>query len=180
MKIIDITGCRFNRLTALRRVENSNNVHRWECLCDCGNTHIVRKGNLMHGQVKSCGCLDLERLQSRKTHGHFSDGAKTRVTYLIWYMMIARCTKPTHPLYPDYGGRGIKVCDDWLHDFSAFLRDMGLRPPGLTIDRIKNESDYSKANCRWATYSEQNRNRRPWGSAGRSKRLRQIASVRNI
>ncbi len=91
--------------------------------------------------------------QGRRTHGRSS----TR-TYKIWAGMKARCTNPNEPRYPDYGGRGIKVCARWMR-FENFLRDMGPAPDGMTLERRKNEKGYSRQDCRWATDAEQNRNR---------------------
>lgn len=80
-------------------------------------------------------------------------------TYESWRAMIRRCTKPSCASYPNYGGRGIKVCDDWL-EYKHFLKDMGKRPLGMTLDRIDNDGNYELSNCKWSTVKEQNRNQR--------------------
>lgn len=80
--------------------------------------------------------------------------------YHVWKALRARCYNPKNPRFEDYGGRGIKVCDRWRHDFSAFLADMGRRPPGCSIERKNNDLGYDPDNCRWATSAEQMINRR--------------------
>ena len=96
-------------------------------------------------------------------------GKSTHPLRHIYLQMVSRCHSPDHPRYVDYGGRGIEVCDRWRNDFWAFVADMGERPEGLTLERVDNDGGYNPDNCRWATYSEQSKNRRASAYAG-SKR----------
>ena len=81
--------------------------------------------------------------------------------YPTWVNILQRCNNKNHPSYKHYGGRGIKVCDEWLESFENFLSDMGERPEDKTLDRINNDGNYEPENCRWATLSEQQLNKRP-------------------
>lgn len=107
----NIVGNKYGHLTVISRAESSlNGQTRWKCLCECGNETIVFKSNLISGSVKSCGCKRNDSLSEiHKTHGY----ANTRL-YRIYYAMKRRCYSPKHDNYDKYGGRGIKICEEWL------------------------------------------------------------------
>lgn len=150
MKFIDQTGKKFNNLTVIRYAGRIGGYSHWECLCFCGKTSIVSIANL--STTKSCGCL--------KYRGkRYIDGRINTKAYKIWWGMVNRCTNPKHISWKIYGGRGIRVCDEWMK-FPNFFKDMGERPPGKSIDRIDNDKGYFKENCRWATPAQQYNNRR--------------------
>lgn len=158
---INATGMIFGRLTVIRRIESQ--PRRWECQCSCGNSTIVRWGDLQQGRTVSCGCFHRERVSALFTKHGFSGGGRTiaHPLYGTWKTMWTRCTNPNRVQWRDYGGRGITVCDRW-HDFTAFLDDMGPRPTSAhTLDRINNDGNYEPGNVRWATRKEQGRNARP-------------------
>ena len=155
-KAIDITGHRFGRLTAVSRHDKPGNRWRWLCRCDCGKAVIVQIGSLRSGNGKSCGCLQKE-IASRvnTTHGM----SKTR-EFFVWKAMLQRCLNPNCKDFKYYGGRGIKPCERWL-EFTNYFADTVVQPEGLTLDRIDNNGNYEKSNCRWATPKQQSGNRRP-------------------
>lgn len=142
---------KFGRLSVLERSGTSGDGKTlWLCRCDCGEEIIARGNQLRKGQIRSCGCLKIERLT---THG-----LSKRAEYHVWEYMIQRCTNPKCRDFPLYGGRGILVCERWKK-FADFYSDMGPRPSDdLTIDRIDNDGNYEPGNCRWTTQKVQKRN----------------------
>ena len=153
--IKDLTGMTFGRLTVLRRVPNkSYGASRFACKCACGGAHEADGSVLSRGSVQSCGCLQRDK---PRTHGLCD-----HPLYHCWYNMLDRCYDKTNKQWSGYGGRGIEVCEEWRgpDGLANFVADMVECPPGHSIDRIDNDGSYCKANCRWTTRKEQQRNRR--------------------
>jgi len=160
MKLIDLVGKKFGRLTVLSRAPNDGKHTRWNCACDCsGKNTVVHSDSLKNGATKSCGCLRDEMTAERSlTHGN-TVGRKSTREYRAWSHIKDRCYAPTCERYPRYGGRGIKVCERWLHSFETFLKDMGICPEKYTIERLNTNGNYEPSNCVWADAHTQSRNR---------------------
>lgn len=150
---IDLTGQQLGRLTVverLPRLQRTGGV-RWRCRCVCGGELITRSAALRSGKARSCGC---QRTDSNTKHG-----LSRTPEYFAWKNMHARCSDPEHRAFASYGGRGIRVCERWS-SLRVFVSDMGPRPAGHSLERIKNDEGYSPDNCRWAIPATQQRNKR--------------------
>lgn len=159
-------GKRFGRLIALRSlvIKKKKSILHWECICDCGGSAIVSTDNLRRGNTTSCGCYKKEKTSERLLkHGDNRSNNKKTPEYRAWYSMKTRCYNSNIKRYADYGGRGIRVCERWLSSYENFLEDMGRKPSSQhSLDRIDNNLNYEPSNCRWATHSEQNNNKRQY------------------
>ena len=183
-KVIDLTGQRFGRLVVINRAETRGKNRRafWNCLCDCGKNKTIESQSLKFGRSKSCGCLHNELLAERqKKHGLLYSN---RRLYGIWSSMKQRCANPNRSAFKYYGGKGIKVCQEWL-DFPSFhlwATTSGYTEK-LTLDRINPDGNYCPGNCRWIPDAEQHRNQtnnRPITITGKTMLLCDWAKLHGI
>lgn len=147
---------KYNNWTIIKQLDKSKKYgYFYLCKCDCGTLKKVLGYTLIKGTSKSCGCL-------RKEVSHFlhlSHGKTNTRIYRVWQKMKARTMNKKDFDYPNYGGRGIKVCKRWL-SFENFLEDVKDIPAGLSLDRIDNNGNYELSNIRLANQKEQCRNKR--------------------
>lgn len=161
----DLTGRRFTRLLVMGFLpkHGASQHHYWLCVCDCGAIRTPSSNKLLTRGTKSCGCWRGDHIHKPIGDVRQKDMPENRS---YWHMRY-RCTSPKNRAYPEYGGRGITVCDRWLKGegglsgFRCFLADMGPKPSSRhSIDRKNNDGNYEPENCRWATDKQQARNRR--------------------
>lgn len=161
MRLENLVGKKFGRLTVLQRIPNIGNHTAYICQCSCGKQTSIKAAYLKDG-TQSCGCLHSEAASKNLAALLTTHNYSRTPFYHVWGSMKDRCLNPNARAYSNYGGRGIKVVKRWLK-FMNFYKDMidGYHP-SLSLDRIDVNGNYCKANCRWATRSEQQRNRRPY------------------
>lgn len=156
-KFLDLSGQKFGLLVVIKFVGRKNNHSYFLCKCECGNETEVTSNNLRRNHTTSCGCLN-EKLFRAAGIKH---GLTNHPLYDSWIGMRNRCYYTKHNRFEHYGGKGIKVCDEWRNDFQAFYEWSIANgwEEGLSIDRKKNHLDYCPDNCKFSTVPEQNRNR---------------------
>lgn len=153
--IIDnLIGRTFGSLTIIEKIHNKKYA-TYLCKCSCGNQKEIVGNSMIRGLTKSCGCLQ-KKIVSDNFKKHGCVGSKE---YNIWKSMNQRCHNPNNSAFKYYGEKGINVCKEWRNSFETFLKDMGNKPEGKSLDRINNEDGYSKENCRWADKIQQMNNR---------------------
>ena len=163
VKRLELLGKKFGRLLVIKDLGNDKYGSLWECLCDCGNIVDMNGGTLNGGNIKSCGCLHQENIENNLFKHGYSVKSNVAVSRTYKALLDARdrCYNKRVRNYSGYGGRGIKVCDRWLGNdgIHNFVEDMGIRPEGMSLDRVNNDGPYSPDNCRWASLKEQNNNK---------------------
>ncbi len=169
-------GERYGYLTVVDSLRTQSGVRKrgyFKVRCDCGSEKTILAHNLLQGRTKSCGCKTSELKGWNVRHGM----CYTRI-YKIYVDMRQRCLNPSNRRFYRYGGRGIKICDEWIEDFMAFYQwaiSNGYRDD-LSIERVNNNGNYEPANCTWATMEEQLKNR-DFSQVGRNRKRAREAAI---
>lgn len=166
----ELTGKRFGRMTVIRQTDRPpGKLHNryWLCRCDCGNEKVYCTGEINRGAIVSCGCYHREMASKRAYEQHLTHGKTGTRLYGIWNAMKDRCSNPNCKTFHLYGGRGIKVCEEWKHSFEAFSEwavlngyDPSKKRGECTVDRIDVNGNYCPENCRIVSQKEQCKNKR--------------------
>lgn len=159
-KFIDITGKTINSWSVRQRVKKTKGRTHWLCTCKCGMDAIVDSNHLIGGKSKQCKTCHNKQAVLKRPLKHGGCKIKNSGAYISWISMKTRCLNANSGHWKNYGERGINICPTWENDFLQFYLDMGERPKGHTLERIDNQREYSKQNCKWATPKEQSQNKR--------------------
>lgn len=177
-KPLQLKRRRFGRWVVVRKAESRRRrtghgtVAFWLCRCECGTMKEIASRELVRGNSRSCGCLARDRLRERRLKHSGCVGHKDSREYSSWHNTKQRCYNPNHHAFQRYGGTGIKMCKKWFRSFAAFLKDMGRRPAGTTLDRYPDPAgNYEPRNCRWATPKQQGENKRRAGPLQKYSRV---------
>ena len=163
-----VIGNKYNRLKVIEIEKNKRGII-WKCECECGNIYSNYGKYIKYGSIKSCGCISREIIEN---------SISNKRIYKVWSSMIERCYNPNKKNYKNYGGRGIKVCDEWKNSSRAFIEwaynngyDENAKYGDCTIDRIDVNGNYEPNNCRWVDMKTQANNKRPYKREGRTYKV---------
>jgi len=183
----DLTGQKFFCWTVIKLSFRIGKKSYWECRCDCGTIRVVQEYDLKNKEGQTCGCLKNKGKPKKIKITHKINelhGMSSWPEHKVWRNMKGRCYNRNDQAFADYGGRGIEVCESWRNSFTNFITDMGRRPSSdYSIDRIDNDKNYEKGNCKWSTHSQQAGNRRKKRILtfdGKSLTLAQLARIAGI